>query len=118
VSRFYTPHVAHSSFIHLLQAQKDLYYKSGQLVKFLWQWQGSTASLPGRMEELVIKMYERGYLGVKVRMMYKQVVAYQLGITEGGLGRAPFLGGAPRLFLGSSLARETAVAGQQRFTAW
>jgi hypothetical protein len=53
--------------MYMLQAEEDLYYKSGQLVKFLRQWQGSSASLPGRFEELVIEMYERGYLGMKVR---------------------------------------------------
>jgi hypothetical protein len=57
----------------LLQAAEDLYYKSGQLVKLLRQWAGTAGSLPGRFEELVIEMYERGYLGLQVRMHTKAV---------------------------------------------
>ncbi|WIA44393.1 hypothetical protein OEZ86_007162 [Tetradesmus obliquus] len=48
-----------------MQAEEDLYYKSGQLVTFLRQWAGSASTLPGRAEELMIELYERGYLGLQ-----------------------------------------------------
>jgi hypothetical protein len=50
----------------LSQAEEDLYYKAGQLVKFLRDWQGTADSLAGRFEELVIELYERQYLQVHV----------------------------------------------------
>jgi hypothetical protein len=49
------------------QAEADLYAKSSQLVQFLHSWQGSAADIPGRYEELMIELFERGYVEVKVR---------------------------------------------------
>jgi hypothetical protein len=44
----------------------DLYFKSGQLVKFLQTWRGSSDSLAGRYEELMVQLYERDYVGEQV----------------------------------------------------
>jgi len=33
-----------------------------QLVEFLDKWHGSAATLPGRMEELMVALYERDYV--------------------------------------------------------
>jgi hypothetical protein len=52
--------------LQCLQAELDLYFKSGQLVKFLQAWKGTSDSLTGRYEELMVEMYERGYIGEQV----------------------------------------------------
>lgn len=49
-----------------LQAEEHLYYRSGQLVKLLRKWRGTTATIAGRFEELVIELYTRDYLELKV----------------------------------------------------
>ncbi len=46
-----------------MAAETDLYFKSLTLVEHLIEWKGSAKSLPGRYEELVIDLYERGFLG-------------------------------------------------------
>lgn len=44
-------------------AEDDLYKKSGKLVEFLSQWDNAEAdTIPKRMEELWIDMYEHGYI--------------------------------------------------------
>jgi hypothetical protein len=48
------------------QAELDLYFKSGQLVRFLQAWRGTSHSLAGRYEELMVQLYERGYVGEQV----------------------------------------------------
>ena len=44
-------------------AEHDLYLKSGALVDFLLSWDGEGETLPSRMEELFIELYERDFLG-------------------------------------------------------
>lgn len=52
------------------QAEEDLYYKSGKLVDFLKGWQGTASTIAGRMEELVIDLYERNYLEIQVCLAF------------------------------------------------
>ena len=48
-----------------LESEKDLYLKSGKLVEFLHQYKFSRSlSLEGRMEQLWIDLYERGYIEI------------------------------------------------------
>lgn len=46
-------------------AEQDLFSKAGELVKFLFQWKPQSSRFAGRLEELVIALYERGFLGEK-----------------------------------------------------
>jgi hypothetical protein len=56
---------------HNYVADNQVSFFDPVLRKFLRQWQGSSASLPGRFEELVIEMYERGYLAVHVSVRHR-----------------------------------------------
>jgi hypothetical protein len=48
-----------------MQAELDLYFKSGKLIEFLGEgWNSIADTVPGRMEELWIELYERGYIQV------------------------------------------------------
>lgn len=49
-------------YIRDLDAETDLYMRAKQLVEFLAGWKGSAATLPGRMEELMVALYERDYI--------------------------------------------------------
>lgn len=51
-----------------VQAEEPLYYKAGQLVDFLQAWQGTSPTLFGRFEELVIELYERKFVDLEVRV--------------------------------------------------
>jgi hypothetical protein len=42
--------------------QEPLYYKAGSLVRRLLEWDSSAETLPGKYEDLVIDLYERGYV--------------------------------------------------------
>jgi len=56
------------SYLGDFKAELDLYLKAGKLVEFLSTWtpsRGIEASLPERMEELWIDLYERGYIELK-----------------------------------------------------
>ena len=47
-----------------MEAELDLYFKSGRLLEFLDSWKDEAVdSLPGLMEQLWIDLYERGYIG-------------------------------------------------------
>ena len=63
---FAPPHVDQYRNIHNylgdLKAEDDLYIKATVLVGFLRDWRGHAESLPARLEELTVAMYERGYL--------------------------------------------------------
>lgn len=59
-------HGCHALLALPVQAEEALYYKSGQLVRFLRSWQGSTPTIAGRYEELLIDLYERKYLELQV----------------------------------------------------
>ena len=48
-----------------LEAEKDLYMKSGQLVEFLGSWRGNGETLVERMEELWIALYEHQYIELR-----------------------------------------------------
>ena len=47
-----------------LSAERDLYDKSGKLIEFLSAWDSDHGNIPGRMEQLWIDLYERGYIEV------------------------------------------------------
>lgn len=50
------------SYLADLDAEHQLYAQSGKLVEFLGAWKGAATSMPGRIEELVIAVFERGYI--------------------------------------------------------
>ena len=46
-----------------MQAELDLYFKAGKLIEFLSQeWNSAAHTIPERMEELWIELYQRGYI--------------------------------------------------------
>ncbi len=49
------------TYIGDMKAEGDLYFKSDKLTEFLHEWKSSESSLPARMEQLWIDLYERGY---------------------------------------------------------
>ena len=48
-----------------LRAENDLYLKSGKLIDFLAEWDSEQRSIPNRMEQLWIDLYERGYIKIQ-----------------------------------------------------
>lgn len=46
-------------------SEDDLYKKSSMLVSQLLEWQPTTNTLPGMMEELWVYLYERGYIMIQ-----------------------------------------------------
>ncbi|KAG7351835.1 STELLO glycosyltransferase domain containing protein [Nitzschia inconspicua] len=48
-----------------MQAELDLYFKGEKLLEFLRDWSSNANSIPGRIEDLWIELYERGYIEVK-----------------------------------------------------
>jgi len=63
---FAPPHVDQFRNVHNymgdLKAEEPLYSQATALTQFLRDWRGIANSLPGRLEELTVAMYERGYL--------------------------------------------------------
>lgn len=49
-------------YIRDLDAETDLYMRSKQLVDFLSGWHSPAVTLPGRMEALMVALYERDYV--------------------------------------------------------
>jgi hypothetical protein len=49
------------TYIGDMKAEGDLYFKSNKLTQFVREWKSSERSLPARMEQLWIELYERGY---------------------------------------------------------
>ena len=47
-----------------MQAELDLYFKSGPLITFLDKWKTSASSIPEKMEQLWIDLYERSYIEI------------------------------------------------------
>lgn len=45
-----------------MESEQPLYTQTPALLRFLQEWQGSAPTLPGRMEELYVALYERGYI--------------------------------------------------------
>lgn len=77
---FSPPHVRQDRNKHNLlgdlKAEDALYHQTPSLCKFLHSWSGSTGSLPGRFEELVVALYERGFLEIQdVYMAQKWISA-------------------------------------------
>ena len=48
-----------------LSAENDLYRKCGKLIDFLANWDSEQSSIPERMEQLWIDLYERGYIEIE-----------------------------------------------------
>jgi hypothetical protein len=42
--------------------QEPLYYKSGALIQHLLQWSSTSPTAAGRLEELIIDLFERQYV--------------------------------------------------------
>jgi hypothetical protein len=47
-----------------LIAELPLYVETLPLLRFLRQWRGQSSTLPGRLEELYVQLYELGYVGL------------------------------------------------------
>jgi hypothetical protein len=60
VDQFRNPH----NYIADLNSELPLYEKSNALISFLQSWSSSETSLPGRIEELIIELYERDFIGI------------------------------------------------------
>lgn len=60
VDQFRNPH----SYLGDLDAEIPLYKQAGVLVDRLREWNGTATTLPGRIEELYIDLYERGFLEI------------------------------------------------------
>jgi len=56
-----TPH----NYIADMQAENDLYMKTGKLLEFLSGWSAAEKDLPSRLEKLYIDLYERSYIGLQ-----------------------------------------------------
>ena len=65
---FSPPHVRQDRNSHNLlgdlKAEDALYHQATSLCRFLNSWSGATGSLPGRFEELMVALYERGFLEI------------------------------------------------------
>jgi hypothetical protein len=48
-----------------LRAENDLYLKTGKLIDFLAEWDSEQSSIPERMEQLWIDLYDRGYIEIQ-----------------------------------------------------
>jgi len=63
---FLPPHVVQDrnehNIIGDMKAEEDLYYKTKQLLDFLNHWNNPARTIPARMEQLWIALYERGYI--------------------------------------------------------
>ena len=62
-----------------MDAELDLYFKAGKLVEFLNNWHPESAqSIPDRMEQLWIALYERGYIEINdVRLVQLWLAALE-----------------------------------------
>jgi hypothetical protein len=58
-----------------MDAERDLYFKGEKLVEFLSGWTNSATSIPERMEQLYIELYERGY----IELLDVEMVQFWLG---------------------------------------
>jgi hypothetical protein len=45
-----------------MKSEGDLYFKAEKLIEFIADWKSTSPSLPGRMEQLWIDLFERGYI--------------------------------------------------------
>jgi hypothetical protein len=78
---FHSPIVAHvrrakEENLPDMLAELPLYRDSLDLVRALRGWQGKAATLPGRMEELYVALYEQGFLGLEdVRLAQRWISA-------------------------------------------
>jgi hypothetical protein len=64
------------NFLADMDAEHDLYMRSLAMVQFLREWKGRSPSLPDRMEELAIALYERGYWEIRdVELMQQWIIA-------------------------------------------
>ncbi|CEO94321.1 STELLO glycosyltransferase [Plasmodiophora brassicae] len=61
VDQFRNPH----SYLADFDSEIPLYTRAGALVEFLHQWSSAATTLPGRVEQLWIALYERGYVEMK-----------------------------------------------------
>ncbi len=64
-----------------MNAELDLYFRSGSLIQFLDEWKGSGDNIPERMENLWIDLFERGYIEEND---IKMVQLWLLALIEAG----------------------------------
>lgn len=61
-------------FLADLDAEDWLYKRTGALLRFLSSWKPQESTLPARMEELYLRLYERGYIDRRdVRLMQQWI---------------------------------------------
>ena len=59
-----------------MSAEQPLYFKSGELVKFLSSdWKDNATTLPGKLERLTIALYEREYIEIDDVVMQQKWIA-------------------------------------------
>lgn len=64
-----------------MQAELDLYFKTPELIRHLREWNGSAhKSLPGRIEELAVSLYEHDFWGERDVLLYQEWIAALLRI--------------------------------------
>ena len=55
-----------------MQAEQDLYYKTPEMIRHLHEWESSAVSLPQRLEELVVNLYEHGFIEENDVRLYQE----------------------------------------------
>jgi hypothetical protein len=89
------------------KAEQDLYFKSGTLVQFLNQWSSPLQTIPERMEQLWIDLYERGYIEED------DIKAVQLWLAALIQGNYEF----PKIEVSNRRHQNVALMGQFNFNA-
>jgi len=68
-AKYRSPRVSHIARYHdsfaINCTELGLYFKAGKLIEFLSEWTSVTETVPERMEELWILLYERGYIEIE-----------------------------------------------------
>ena len=55
-----------------MQAEQDLYYKTPEMIRHLQKWTSSAITLPQRLEELVVSLYEHGFIEENDVKLYQE----------------------------------------------
>lgn len=58
----------HIFLVMHVKAEQDLYAKSGKLIQLLQQWHGSAPTMEGRLEALMIELYEKDFIEIQVHV--------------------------------------------------
>ena len=55
-----------------MQAEQNLYYKTPEMIRHLHEWESSAVTLPQRLEELVVSLYEHGFIEENDVKLYQE----------------------------------------------